>query len=52
MGLFLTENAGLAGMFGGNQTVIIVSYTNYVVILKSTNKSAFYWQKINFMLIY
>lgn len=33
MGLFLTENAGLAGLFGGNQTMVIVLYVLFLIAI-------------------
>ena len=33
MGLFLTENAGLAGLFGGNQTMVIVAYVIFLIAI-------------------
>ena len=31
MGLLLTQNAGLAGLFGGNQTMVIVLYVVFLI---------------------
>lgn len=33
MGLFLTESAGLAGLFGGNQTLVIVAYVIFLIAI-------------------
>ncbi|MBO6119249.1 MAG: preprotein translocase subunit YajC [Lachnospiraceae bacterium] len=33
MGLFLTESSGLAGLFGGNQTMVIIVYVLFLIAI-------------------